>query len=151
MKTCRECNQEKTLADFYVGHSKCKICSAKLLREKRQLPEQKEKRRLERRKAKESGKYKEWQARYESTEKGKERVRRYEQKRYQSVEGKARLAAKNAVKYATRVGKLMKEPCFMCGSEHSQAHHSSYASDMKLVVTWLCCAHHNEIHNEVSH
>ena len=30
----------------------------------------------------------------------------------------------------------MKEPCFICGLENSVAHHSSYASDMRLAVTW---------------
>ena len=96
-----------------------------------------------------SGKKQERQKRYEKTEKAKLADKRYEQKRYQSPEGKLRQAAKNAVKYAVKTGKLVKEPCFICGSEESVAHHSSYARDMRLVVTWLCTPHHNEIHNPV--
>jgi tetratricopeptide (TPR) repeat protein len=77
-------------------------------------------------------------------------VIKYEQKRYKSPEGKLKQAAKNAVKYALKTGKIMKELCFVCGSEKTVAHHSSYAKDMKLAVTWVCTRHHNEIHNPAS-
>lgn len=33
-------------------------------------------------------------------------------------------------------GKLKKQPCKMCGSEHSQMHHPDY--DKPLEVLWLC-------------
>ena len=39
--------------------------------------------------------------------------------------------------------------CEYCGKEcKPQAHHSSYAEDMWLVVTWLCTACHGEVHRE---
>jgi hypothetical protein len=88
-----------------------------------------------------------WQS--EQTEKFKLVQKKYYQNRYKSIEGKARESAKNAVKYAIKPGKLFKEVCFICGEEKSVAHHSSYAKDMRLVVTWSCTQHHNEIHNPV--
>ena len=94
-----------------------------------------------------SGKVKIRQDRYKKTEKAKIVAKRYEAKRYSSKEGKAKLAAKSAVSYALKVGKLIKQPCWLCGENMSQAHHSSYEKDMRLAVVWLCSVHHNEIHN----
>jgi hypothetical protein len=86
--------------------------------------------------------YPENKKRYKLTEKGKLANKRY--KREPTKE-----SARNAVRYALRTGKINREPCFVCG-EVGQAHHSSYAQDMKLVVTWLCQPHHNQLHIEHS-
>ena len=58
------------------------------------------------------------------------------------------MAAKNAVRYALRTGKLKKEPCYVCGEKEVHGHHPSYAKDMRLAVVWLCVKHHNEVHNK---
>ena len=59
-----------------------------------------------------------------------------------------RMAAHNAVARAVRSGALVKpEACWHCGSKrHVVAHHSSYAKDMRLAVTWLCQACHKAVH-----
>lgn len=49
-------------------------------------------------------------------------------------------------RHAIERGTLLKEPCFVCGSEKSNAHHSDYSSP--LSVTWLCVPHHNQLHRE---
>ena len=85
--------------------------------------------------------YPETKKRYKQSEKGKQSIARYKK-------DKSREAAKNAVQYALRTGKLVKEPCFVCGDPKTHGHHSSYAPDMKLAVTWLCQSHHNELHVE---
>lgn len=41
-------------------------------------------------------------------------------------------------------GKLIKEPCKVCGSINSQMHHPDY--DKPLLVEWYCRKHHLELH-----
>jgi protein-arginine kinase activator protein McsA len=49
-------------------------------------------------------------------------------------------AAKSAVWQAKRRGQLEQQPCEVCGSEDSQAHHDDYTR--RLDVRWLCPTHH---------
>ena len=55
-------------------------------------------------------------------------------------------AARKAVRQALYDGKLIRQPCWICGNPNTDAHHASYAPDMRLHVTWLCRLHHREIH-----
>jgi hypothetical protein len=148
MKICSVCSKEKDVTEYYKGYAKCKSCFYEVIKKYRSTEQGKKVRQQERRRAKESGKDYIWQKTYDATEKGKERSKRYESKRYSDEKGKLRLAAKNAVRHAIKTGKLVKQPCFECGELNSVAHHSSYARYMRLVVTWLCVYHHNKLHND---
>lgn len=55
----------------------------------------------------------------------------------------AKRAAQYAVSNAKRDGKLIRQPCEICG-EHAQAHHDDYSKP--LDVRWLCATHHAEWH-----
>jgi hypothetical protein len=55
----------------------------------------------------------------------------------------AKRAAQYAVSNAMRDGKLIRQPCEICG-EHAQAHHDDYSKP--LDVRWLCTTHHAEWH-----
>lgn len=147
MKICSTCQVSKPLKEYSKGYAKCKSCRYEIVKLYRASPKGKLVRQKEAINARLSGKKKLRQARYEQTEKGKLQQKKYDLKRYSSEEGKVRMAAKNAVKYAVKTGKLIKQPCWICGETMSEAHHSSYAKDMRLAVTWLCKTHHNEIHN----
>jgi len=147
MRLCKKCNVVKDLSEFYAYRSDCRSCFREYIKQYRASDKGKEVRKKEAINARLSGKKQIRQKRYEQTEKGKLQQKKYDAKRYSGEEGKARLAAKNAVKYALKVGKLVKEPCWICGENMSEAHHPSYAKDMRLAVTWLCSAHHNAIHN----
>ena len=57
---------------------------------------------------------------------------------------KDRLRVKDAVKYAIKTGKLVRQPCSVCGAEPSEAHHPDYSRPLSVV--WLCRPHHLEIH-----
>jgi hypothetical protein len=59
-----------------------------------------------------------------------------------------RKQAATAVANAIRDGKLERpDNCEFCGKEcKPHAHHSSYAKDMQLLVTWLCISCHKETH-----
>lgn len=57
-----------------------------------------------------------------------------------------KLAARKAVTYAVKVGKLVKQPCEGCGNPLAQAHHEDY--EKKLDVRWLCSECHGKEHRE---
>lgn len=147
MKKCNVCEIEKLETDFYKGYAKCKKCFYEVTKKYRISERGKQVRRIEAINSRKNGKAKERQDRYKVTEKGKLVTKKYNQKRYSTIEGKQKLAAKNAVRYALKKGKLIKMNCFICGEIKSEAHHPSYAEDMRLSVIWLCSQHHNEIHN----
>lgn len=51
-----------------------------------------------------------------------------------------------AVSNALRDGKLVRQPCQVCGAR-AQAHHPDYSKP--LDVQWLCFRHHREAHGQV--
>ena len=54
-------------------------------------------------------------------------------------------AAHQAVQTAVRNGKLIKQPCEVCGSiKGIHAHHDNYEKPLK--VNWLCHTHHMDRH-----
>lgn len=57
-----------------------------------------------------------------------------------------RRSAHIAVGNAIRDGKLIKQPCFVCGKVEVEAHHPDY--DQPLEVVWLCIQHHKEVHKK---
>lgn len=59
-----------------------------------------------------------------------------------SVKGKAA----KAVRYAVKTGKLIRQPCQVCGAEKTEGHHDDYAKTLE--VRWLCRAHHRQWHAE---
>jgi hypothetical protein len=133
-KGCLECRETKPLADFYA-HPKsadgragiCKDC---------------QKARMKRRRLTNPA------------------VQEYERERYHEPARKARLArnakawrknnpmayrAHTAVGNAVRDGRLLKEPCALCGTtENVQGHHKDYGKPLE--VTWLCAKCHHRIH-----
>ena len=51
--------------------------------------------------------------------------------------------AQGQVAHALRSGRLVRQPCWVCG-EKAVAHHPDY--DRPLDVVWLCQAHHKQAH-----
>jgi hypothetical protein len=47
---------------------------------------------------------------------------------------------------AIRNGRLIREPCEVCGSSAVEAHHDDYSKP--LVIRWLCRKHHLEHHGK---
>ncbi len=75
--------------------------------------------------------------------KNQERVRKYRRDYYRQHTEKVN--AHNAVLNAVREGRLVPQPCTVCGSEKFiDGHHDDYSKP--LVVRWLCRAHHKAFH-----
>lgn len=53
--------------------------------------------------------------------------------------------AQNSVGAAIRKGKMVRQPCEICGDPNAEAHHDDYSQ--KRNVRWLCRAHHEEHHH----
>lgn len=128
-KTCFKCNKTLPLEAFYKhkqmgdGHlNKCKECTKKdvLIHREANI----------------------------------EKIRAYDRKRgnRQSYSYVKEYRAANDEKYkahalvswAVKTGKLIKLPCFVCGSEKTEGHHPDYSSPIDVV--WLCPACHKQAH-----
>src|SRR6478752_4117611 len=123
-KTCFKCNKTLPLTEFYK-HSgmgdgyigKCKECNKADVRANR-LKNVDKYRAYDLERAKHPDRAK---AAYEIT------------KRWRT-EDKRRMKCHNAVSRAVRKGEITRQPCCICGSEKSLAHHESY--DHPLDVVW---------------
>lgn len=60
-------------------------------------------------------------------------------------EQKKKASCRSKTKVYISRGNLVKEPCYNCGNENVQAHHSDY--DNPLKVHWLCRECHLELHS----
>ena len=135
MKTCAKCGGSKPISQFYRNKNnadnlagKCKECYKKdvqanyLNNRQHYLEYEKERRQRPERKACRD----KFRTRYEG---------KYPEK----------FAAKVILNHAVESGKIMKQPCHICGGKRVEAHHEDYTKP--LDVEWLCNKHHREKHN----
>ena len=135
LKTCFKCGQILPLSSFYRhscmsdGHlNKCIECTKTDVRE-----------------------------RYYDLE-SRKKVREYEHWRFQTTHRKAKVVeytrrrrARNPEKHRAyqlirreiKTGRLIRQPCEVCGESNAQAHHANYSRP--LDVQWLCFYHHRTI------
>lgn len=55
-----------------------------------------------------------------------------------------KIKAVQSVNNAIRDGRLVREPCVVCGATPAQGHHPDYSKPLEVV--WLCRKHHGEAH-----
>lgn len=59
-------------------------------------------------------------------------------------------AAKNRIRriarHAQKMGRILRQPCQVCGDTNAQKHHPDY--NQPLIVEWLCPKHHMAVHAE---
>jgi len=60
-----------------------------------------------------------------------------------------RVKAVERVNDAIRAGKLVRQPCVVCGKEPTQGHHDSYQEKDWLDVRWLCAQCHSDHHRKL--
>lgn len=149
-KTCFKCKSTKPIDEFYKhkmmadGHlGKCKDCTK--LDEKNRFHAkckdpvwmEKELERCRKKSAK---------ARSEGKISDKETIKKGKLK-WQS-KNRHKRSAHQKVSNAIRDGKLIRQPCEICGELRVQAHHDDYSKP--LDVKWLCTKHHAERHVELN-
>ena len=134
-RICTICLIEKDFSDFYwdkrfnIPFSRCKICYKKKCEKYRKSKHGKlvfnRWKNSERGKKVVLAKYKRWLIKHE-------------------IQRKAVYTVNNAI----RDGRLIRQPCEVCGNLKSEAHHVSYEEKDWLGVIWLCRLHHYEIHHK---
>lgn len=130
MPTCNRCNTEKSDSEFYTKDKTCKVCRRALVRanryakhdyylayDRRRFHENRERR-----------------------ERSMATSRAYKDR--QPIKRSARIAVGTAID----AGRLVRQPCEVCGSAKSEAHHDDYSKP--LDVRWLCRRHHMELHRK---
>lgn len=149
-KACFKCGEVKRLSEFYKhprmadGHlNKCKDCTKKDVKGNREenldrIQEYDRQRGRNMSDARKSNRWKpppELRALY---------LKRSEEKYPE------RRKASTALRTAILSGKVQRpNHCEFCGKEcKPHGHHSSYAEDMWLMVTWLCSSCHGEVHRQ---
>lgn len=134
-KKCFKCKLIKPLEDFYRhkkmydGHlNKCKTCTKRdvtIYRRENDSVREYDRYRYY------ANEYRQWKTR-DNTEKWNEN---------NPLGYKAHTIVNNAI----RDGKLIRQPCSICGDTKSHAHHKDYNSPLE--VEWFCARHHSKIHN----
>ena len=139
VKKCFKCKQTKPLCDFYRhaemadGHlNKCKECAKTDVRLNY---------------IKKWEHYQEYEKQRSQDPHRKECVLSYQKKRRDKYPEKYK--AHCAVNNALRDGRLTKQPCVICGSDKSEAHHYDYSKP--LDIFWLCRKHHLQLHGKTTY
>ena len=135
-KECKVCRAMKPISEYYKhpkmadGHlGKCKeCCRADALKNRRSNQE-----------------------RYDEYDRSRKNLPHRKELRKATVarirkENPEKYHAHNVVAGALRRGKLIKQPCQVCGSEEVSAHHEDYSKPLEVV--WLCHTHHMERHRK---
>lgn len=146
MKVCFKCRTAKPITEFY-GHprmtdsrlGKCKECTKADVRANR-LAKLEYYRQFDKMRASLPHRVAA-RKEYAQTAAGKAAHRRAVQKwqdRHPERDKAAEIAG-NAV----RDGRLIRQPCLICG-EKAEAHHPDYSAPLDVV--WLCSAHHKQAH-----
>jgi len=131
-KKCFKCGVVKSLTEFYEharmvdGHlNKCKICAkidvAENYRTNRKHYQEYERKRLQ-------------------NPDRKHNVAKYQKSGRRK--NPARAKAYQKLHYALRAGKVVRQPCYICGNTKSQGHHKDYSKPLN--VEWLCFKCHRE-------
>jgi hypothetical protein len=129
-KRCPKCKEIKKVSEYYVCLTRydglrvyCKLCTSKLDRMNNQYF------------------LDYYHKRYNSDVEFRKKVIKNtvnSQNRY-PLKHKARVILQEAV----RLGRVLKEPCLVCGKVRSEGHHRDYKKPLKVV--WLCSKHHKMV------
>lgn len=86
--------------------------------------------------------------RYKKTENWKRAAREHAKRYAQNPDNIKKVKVRPKITSAIVHGKLKRQPCEVCGSEHRiHAHHDDYSKP--LDIAWLCAKHHHQRHKEL--
>jgi hypothetical protein len=85
-----------------------------------------------------------YQVGYKDRENVKERRRQQARLRHRDPVERYKANVRRTTRAAIAAGKLVRQPCEVCGLTKVDAHHDDY--DQALAVRWLCRVHHRHLH-----
>lgn len=130
-KVCKRCGLKKNITEFYLHKQMadgrlnfCKDCVKERVRNHNHTTDGRQ-----------------VASDWNKTEKGRAKQKRHTQRfrRLNPEKYKAHQIAGNAV----RSGKLIRQPCGVCGEPKSEKHHDDYSKPLE--VRWLCRTHHRRL------
>jgi hypothetical protein len=138
VKPCIACGVVKPLTEYYRhpqmadGHlNKCKPCVCAAVRERCRVV---------------AGDRREYEKARSKRPERRQAVLEYQ--RTQRARHPEKNRARVAVARALRDGRLVAQPCEVCGAAKAQAHHEDYTRP--LDVQWLCFTHHRQEHGQLT-
>lgn len=141
-KTCKDCLKELPRSEFYGVQGECKTCTKKRVNARRLLLEKTNPEWVE----KELARHREKSRKARSDGKASP-IKPETRAKYNATHQNQR-AARTITGNAIRDGRLIKQPCCVCGSDESEAHHEDYAKPLEVI--WYCTKHHAERHVEIN-
>lgn len=148
-KTCNQCGENKRAEDYYMAKKAraniCKRCANERTKKYRAArPEQyKKTARLRARKRRADG------VKFPCELTEKFRLSRISSVQNYRKSNPLKAAAQTASANAIRDGKLIRQPCEVCGTTSKvQGHHDDYSKPLE--VRWLCPKHHSAHHRALN-
>jgi len=74
-----------------------------------------------------------------------ERLHLVDSLEYRMARDPVKVVARRILMQAKCRGKVIPQPCEVCGEAKTQAHHDDYAKPLE--VRWLCVTHHTAVHH----
>lgn len=148
MKECKKCG-EQSQGEFYASQSaECKKCTRSRVKKNRELNSEYYKE-FDRNRTDKPERIALRKSVAERWKKDPELKKRHnEQKKKWLEKNKIKRAAHIICGNAIKSGKLMKQPCVICGDDKSDAHHEDYNYPMDVI--WFCKKHHGERHRQIN-
>ncbi len=85
-----------------------------------------------------------WEREYRERPGVRERANAAAKRRAKDPAQQAKMASRRLARSAIEMGKLVRQPCEVCGVKPAHAHHDDYLKP--LDVRWLCPLHHRRQH-----
>ena len=140
---CKRCESDKDTTDFYKNDKTCKPCRREMVKANRESKADYY-RNYDKKRYKNDPRVRERHRSYVKSDAGKIAVARARKKYIERnpIKRAVHVITGNAI----RDGRIIKNPCEVCGSKDVHAHHDDYSYPMS--VRWLCAKHHKQWHEE---
>ncbi len=134
MKTCLKCAVEKSLNDFYADRrasdgrcGRCKKCHCRHISLSHDNDDFRERARA----------------------KFRDNPRLQVPSQKWAANNPVKRKAQKTAQYAVRTGRLVREPCCVCGTtDRINAHHEDYSRPLDVI--WFCAKHHSQHHADLN-
>jgi len=145
MKICGSCRKKKKETEFYKHkrdglQSICKDCKREQMKEYNKTPKRREYNNKVAEKLTKEGYFKEYFSRPEVKKRRTEQQKKY----YNDLKQRYKHLARWVLNKRIKSGKVIKEPCEVCGAKKVEGHHKDYSKPLDVI--WLCKKHHQKLH-----